>query len=65
LIPMTAGERIVAFAQPGKPPANWFFVADRAPSVNAKYAPNLGRSLKPLGGAEPWQVGRRQVRPVA
>jgi hypothetical protein len=39
LILMAAGERIVAFARPGKPPANWFFVADRAPSVNAKYAP--------------------------
>jgi len=41
---MTAGERIVAFARPGKPPENWFFAAYRASMVNARYAPNLGRS---------------------
>jgi hypothetical protein len=33
LIPMMAGERIVAFARPGKPPENCFFVADRPRST--------------------------------
>ena len=52
MIPMAAGERIVAFARPGKPPGMAVLTADGAPLAapeRALFPARSQRFLKPQG----------------